>query len=211
MYHVSVYYLGKKVTLTPRVPSTVMPNEDNETPRVCFAPSVEQCLLGIHGVATIDKTYTNKVGWFLYHTDEILEPAGSRVPDYHRSKEHWSLTSIEVKFVGVVCLDKKTNKLSIDYSRGKLVKNELSKSTKEFIKQAKAKHGNNYDYSLVNVTKENSSVYIHCKKDGYVFKQLPKTHLTLETPCPICRHFKTTPLPAVSCGDGSKIQPTPQI
>lgn len=193
MYHISAYYLGKKIVLMPKVPSTVMADEDNETARVCFAPSIEQCLLGIRGTKSIDKTYTGQYGYFLYSTEETLEPAGTRVPDFYRTNEHWSLKPVKVKFVGVVYFDKKTNILSVDYSRGELVKKELSKRTKEFIEKAKEKHGNRYDYSLVNVTRENRTVYIHCKKHGYVFKQLPKTHLSLEIPCIVCESIVNVP------------------
>jgi very-short-patch-repair endonuclease len=49
-------------------------------------------------------------------------------------------------------------------------------STKKFIDLAKLKHGNKYDYSLVNYIKCNFKIKIICPKHG-VFEQTPNGHL----------------------------------
>jgi len=50
------------------------------------------------------------------------------------------------------------------------------KTTKEFISEAIAIHGDRYDYSLVEYKKLNEKVKIICKEHG-VFEQIPKSHL----------------------------------
>ena len=49
MFHVSKRDLGEYITLTPRVPKNATKTEDRITPRVCFSPTVEQCVIGIVG------------------------------------------------------------------------------------------------------------------------------------------------------------------
>ena len=49
------------------------------------------------------------------------------------------------------------------------------KTTKEFIKQAKAKHGDKYDYSKVIYSKDGNNVDIICSLHGE-FKQTPSNH-----------------------------------
>ncbi|OQX93202.1 MAG: hypothetical protein B6I17_03770 [Tenericutes bacterium 4572_104] len=49
-------------------------------------------------------------------------------------------------------------------------------TTKEFIEKAIIKHGNRYDYSLVNYKNTDSEIKITCKEHG-VFEQTPYSHL----------------------------------
>jgi very-short-patch-repair endonuclease len=50
------------------------------------------------------------------------------------------------------------------------------KTTDEFIKKAKEKHGNKYDYSLVKYQGNKTKVKIICSKHG-IFEQTPNNHL----------------------------------
>lgn len=50
-------------------------------------------------------------------------------------------------------------------------------TTDEFIFKARKKHGDKYDYSLVNYINNNTEVSIICKKCGIVFYQKPIKHL----------------------------------
>ena len=60
------------------------------------------------------------------------------------------------------------------------------KTTEEFIKKAKRKHKDNYDYSLVNYITSKTNILIKCKKpDHGIFPQLPHTHLN-GVGCPKC-------------------------
>jgi uncharacterized protein YbaR (Trm112 family) len=65
--------------------------------------------------------------------------------------------------------------------------------TDNFIKKSKEKHGDKYDYSLVEYKTCDTKVKIKCKKDGHgIFEQSPSKHLFGQG-CPKCigRH-KTT-------------------
>ncbi len=60
------------------------------------------------------------------------------------------------------------------------------KTTEEFIKEAKDKHKETYDYSVVNYMGNKKDVLIKCKKpDHGVFPQLPSVHLS-GSGCPKC-------------------------
>jgi hypothetical protein len=50
------------------------------------------------------------------------------------------------------------------------------KTTEQFIKEAKEKHKNKYDYSLTKYEKSNIKVKIICKDHG-IFEQTPAIHL----------------------------------
>jgi very-short-patch-repair endonuclease len=58
----------------------------------------------------------------------------------------------------------------------------------EFIKKAKAIHGNTYDYSLVFYKNSSIPVEIKCKKHGF-FKQSPNSHMN-GSGCPFCNESK---------------------
>ena len=60
------------------------------------------------------------------------------------------------------------------------------KSQEKFIKQAKEKHGNKYDYSLVNYTKDKEHITIICSTHGE-FSQAPGNHLQSQG-CSKCAH-----------------------
>ena len=57
-----------------------------------------------------------------------------------------------------------------------------------FINKAKLRHGNLYDYSLVEYTKATTKVKIICKTHG-VFEQRPTDHYI--SGCPTCNHIST--------------------
>lgn len=63
--------------------------------------------------------------------------------------------------------------------------NNLRKSTKTFIEQAKSIHGNKYDYSKVDYKNANSKVIIICPKHGE-FLQEPSVHINQRCGCPKC-------------------------
>ncbi len=57
--------------------------------------------------------------------------------------------------------------------------------TKEFIRKAKAKHGNKYDYSHVNYVNTRTEVKIKCKTHGF-FNQVAFNHTSLGHGCHTC-------------------------
>lgn len=67
----------------------------------------------------------------------------------------------------------------------------------EFLRRAKEKHGNLYDYSAVKLTRMDSPVDIICRKHG-IFPQTPEHHCRGEG-CPACKREK---LRKLICGVG---------
>jgi len=55
--------------------------------------------------------------------------------------------------------------------------NNRKSNTKEFIEKAIKKHGDKYDYSIVDYINSNSKIKIICKYHG-IFEQTPHNHLT---------------------------------
>ena len=60
----------------------------------------------------------------------------------------------------------------------------IVKTTEKFIQKAKLKHGNKYDYSLVNYVNSQTKVEIICLEHG-IFEQIPNSHLD-GIGCPTC-------------------------
>lgn len=59
------------------------------------------------------------------------------------------------------------------------------RTTEDFIKKAKAVHGEKYDYSKSVYTRNDEPLIITCKKHGD-FKQVPYAHVDLKCGCPKC-------------------------
>lgn len=60
----------------------------------------------------------------------------------------------------------------------------------EFLKRAKAVHGDKYDYSKSIYTGANQKVTIICKKCGKEFQMTPSHHVRLKQNCPYCSKRK---------------------
>lgn len=68
----------------------------------------------------------------------------------------------------------------------KHIKNETL-TTEDFIKRARAVHGDKYDYSKVEYKNANEKVCIICPKHGE-FWQTPASHYNMKRNCPLCSH-----------------------
>jgi hypothetical protein len=109
MFHVSRQDLGEEFTLTPKIPAnTLLKIQECNTFRVCFSPSIRQCLIGIVGYeiseeATLLESWvkSGRYVYTVYTTDKSLVSApyleGS---DYVITQEHWSLEPISVTRLG---------------------------------------------------------------------------------------------------------------
>lgn len=60
------------------------------------------------------------------------------------------------------------------------------KTTEQFIQEAKAIHGDKYDYKLVNYETTDAKVQIVCKECNVVFNQTPYVHINARYGCPTC-------------------------
>jgi hypothetical protein len=119
-YHVSDANLGRTVTLVPKLPGTAGPKECARTPRVCFSPTVWQCLVGKEGTAStaailhglLYQVSKAKIGDVIaqpavYRTEATLHKCTAKqVPDIKVSGEHWSKVPIKVKLDGYIDLQK---------------------------------------------------------------------------------------------------------
>lgn len=101
-YHISAKDHGAKFEFTPKVPATAGPRECQVTERVCFSPTVWQCLIGVCGtskfiaiayellyVALRDGTQP-----VVYQTRAKLTPPPKLVTDFKVTGEMWSLKPI---------------------------------------------------------------------------------------------------------------------
>lgn len=67
---------------------------------------------------------------------------------------------------------------------------DKTKTTEQFIEAARKKHGDKYDYSLVDYKGNDKYVEIKCNSCGHVFKQVPSSHLD-GCGCPYCGRERT--------------------
>ena len=115
LYHISSNDLNGKI-LQPKIPSNILTKigaEDNKTPRVSFAPTIDHALLAIgfnrlkSGPKLLNvyepTAYKNIV------TDKQLDSKGF-VPDANKTKEHWITKPVRLKYVGKIRLIKPSKK-----------------------------------------------------------------------------------------------------
>jgi very-short-patch-repair endonuclease len=65
----------------------------------------------------------------------------------------------------------------------------------DFLKKAKEKYGNKYDYSMTNYINANTKIKIRCKKHKLVFEAYPRSHISdsyTEGICPLCQGEERT-------------------
>lgn len=101
-------------TLDPRIPNNYFTKhgyEDDETPRVSFAPSIDKCLAGL------SKNVEGKT-FYVYSPDDISEceiykPNSKAVPDSDITGELWCTNPVKIKRVG---------KIKVTGNRGELGK-----------------------------------------------------------------------------------------
>lgn len=109
-FHLSTKYHGKKVLFEPRVPISASEGENKIIPRVCFTPSLEQCLMAIEGYddwRTIFFTHHNQK-YFVYTihgNSKIFTPDNNMVCDAYRTKEVWRLIPTMLYYRGKVIID----------------------------------------------------------------------------------------------------------
>jgi RimJ/RimL family protein N-acetyltransferase len=90
-------------TLEPRVPNNFFTKngyEDGETPRVCFTPSVDQCLMAI-------SQKCEGIEFYVFKPEEVPEeniykPTVEEVPDSEITDETWITCPVKLKKVGKI-------------------------------------------------------------------------------------------------------------
>lgn len=100
------YHLSKESDLSivePSIPDNYMTKnkfEDHKTKRVCFAPSINQCLMAISRNLTGETFYV----YTLYESDykKIKKPSVNQVPDVNITGEVWITEPVKVKYIGKI-------------------------------------------------------------------------------------------------------------
>jgi hypothetical protein len=113
-YHISLNpVLGNTVNFFPRVPLESSPTE-LDVPRICFSPSVSQCIMAIS-----HKLFDNDT-FYIYKSDiEVYQPVG--VGDAEITKEVWALAPVWLHKVGVIS---KRSFYGIGWDRFKIIVRE---------------------------------------------------------------------------------------
>jgi hypothetical protein len=125
LYFLSSQNMNNK-TLRPRIPDNFLTKnnyEDNETKRVCFAPSINQCLIGL-SMNCKDKE-------FYVHTPdnidnyEVINPTKFQVPDCKITNEKWILEPVKIICIGKIKVIGDTGKEGHKYTYGDKLSAEL--------------------------------------------------------------------------------------
>ncbi len=109
-FHLSKVDLGEQVVLEPKVPESAVTPECVSTPRVCFAPTLFQCLISISGSSNTasamteflysHKTQFNNPTVYSTTSRKLILPKYPKCSDYQSTGEHWSLRPIKVRRLG---------------------------------------------------------------------------------------------------------------
>lgn len=100
------YHLSQDNNLTvlePKVPDNFLTRnkyEDSKTPRVSFAPTINQCLMGMSENVDGNEYYV----YIPYQIDynKLVKPHTNQVPDCNITGEVWALQPVRVKCVGKI-------------------------------------------------------------------------------------------------------------
>jgi ribosomal protein S18 acetylase RimI-like enzyme len=150
LYCVSQEDLDSK-TLTPRVPNNFFTKngyEDKTTKRVCFAPSIDKCLMGL------SQNLKGKE-FNVYEPDgkyEVYKPDKDSVPDSTVTGELWILKPVKVKKVKKIKVIEDTGEDGIPFyygdNKAKLYKWKYEAMNESAVLESKAKD-HFYFYHLV--------------------------------------------------------------
>lgn len=122
-YKGPAYFVSEKkfedTHLTPRVPNNYMTKhgfEDSETPRVSFAPTIEQCLAGLSQNLD-DKTF------YVYEPVdiskcEVYKPNNKAVPDSDITNELWVTNPVDIRPVKKIKITGNKGEDGKEYSYG---------------------------------------------------------------------------------------------
>jgi len=106
LFHISEQNLDGH-TLRPTVPSNFMTEngyEDNRTKRVCFCPTVDDCITALSQNCAGKTYYVHQpVGQHIYHDTQNTNPQKPRyVPDCHITHEKWIEEPVKLMKIGII-------------------------------------------------------------------------------------------------------------
>lgn len=109
--------------LLPRIPKNFLTDngfEDNTTNRICFAQSIDKCLLGL-SMNCKNKIFYVHVPVGLY---SVIYPTKAQVPDVDITGEVWICKPVKVECVGKIKVEGR-NGLIYRYNYGNNMEDEL--------------------------------------------------------------------------------------
>lgn len=147
LYRLTDRYMRENTTFYPRIPINSMTRngyEDNHTARVCFSPSIQECLMAL------SQKNTNK-SFFVYvpNVDErrlkrmITHPNKKQVPDVELTNEIWVLKPIPVVLIGSILVTGSKKERGFPYTYGNGQEAELYQWNYQ-VTWINAKKGINY-------------------------------------------------------------------
>lgn len=115
----AVRYASAKPFIIPAIPATMMSEEDRNTPRICVAPTIEDCITAIGLFGTFRRCLNDNPDTKSYENDDeaypilILEfenggeytPDKHQVPDVETTHEHWLLNPAKPKKISLKWLN----------------------------------------------------------------------------------------------------------
>lgn len=139
----------ENLVLTPRIPETAMELEDQETPRICVAPTIEDCITAIGTIGPFRRcANTNPDAKSYENTDEIypivvielpdnldyITPTKQQVPDVEETNEKWLTKPITPIKKSIKWLDQ----FSIEFDETHPIKTICTKV--KFVENITGKH-----------------------------------------------------------------------
>ena len=110
LYHISEF---KNIEmLIPSIPSNYLTDkgyEDNTTPRVCVARSINECIIGKGDLKVNTKLYV----YSPTEKYEIYRPSEKEVPDCSVTGELWIKEYVLVKCIGIIEVTKEVDRLKV--------------------------------------------------------------------------------------------------
>ena len=105
--------------LTPRIPSNYFTKnnyEENKTPRVCFAKTIDGCLMGLSKNLTDKEFYVHVPDPDGYYN--VYNPTIKEVPDCKITGEVWIKKPVDLKCIGKIKVLKDTGEVGIPFKYG---------------------------------------------------------------------------------------------
>lgn len=168
IYFISIRSDFDGKTLSPRVPDNYFTKngyEDNTTKRICFCPTIDQCLTALSKNCTGMEAY-------VYQPDDISKydlyrPTINEVPDVKITGEVWITEPVKVKCIGKIHCTGDTGEDGIEYIYGDNKKAKLYKWNWEWVEQLNEGYVINQKDILYNKDKFESGEINLCFVTGH--------------------------------------------
>ena len=136
-YFLSENDMNEKV-LQPRIPNNYMTKngyEDNKTKRVCFAPSINQCLMGLSMNLKDKEFYVHIPDPEIDIKKLLYKPSIKEVPDSKITGEVWIKVPIKIICTGKILVTGDAGEPGIPYTYGNGLTAELYKWNWKWIER----------------------------------------------------------------------------